>query len=105
MQKTDVAAQIADEIATMPITDAELALIARAVRQRRAAIQQLKLQHLSVGDRIRFTKNVSPKYLAGRTATVKRITAKHVFVDGAEVGSRFRNNPMCRVFKSTIEVV
>jgi hypothetical protein len=86
-------------------TTAALEMLIRAAKARHRELQAQKLSTLVVGDRVRFTQNVRPKYLVGRTATVKRITDKHVYVDGAEVGSRFAGQPNCRVFKSTIEKV
>jgi ASC-1-like (ASCH) protein len=95
---------IADEI--MTLTDPrELEMIAGAVKMARKQLAEQRLKTLKTGDRVRFTDNIRPKYLAGRTAAVKEITDKHVYVDGAEVGSRFANTRMCRVLKTTIELV
>jgi hypothetical protein len=104
MQTNDVAAQMADEIMAMELTDAEFAMIAKAVETRRRQIQQLKFGSLKPGDRVRFVA-CRPKYLIGRTATVKKVVGDVIYVNGAEVGSKFASQPNLKVKKDMVEVV
>lgn len=93
--------RIIDALATM--TQDDLQYLAGEIKHQQQLIAKAMLDTLKVGSRVRFVA-CRPKYLIGRTATVKKIAGDSVYVDGAEVGSNFANQPNLKVKKSMIEV-
>jgi hypothetical protein len=76
-QPDDVAAMIADEIMTLPLTEAELEMIARAVKQRRSHMQSVKTIGLRKGDQFRIGGN-APQKEHGGICVVKHVNQKTV---------------------------
>jgi NMD protein affecting ribosome stability and mRNA decay len=94
---------IVDAVLSHALTERDLERIAEAVKTRQRAIDSLKIAQLKPGDVVRL-KEIRPKYLTGTRTTVVRLssTGKHVYVDGAALGPRFRKE--CKVSLQCIAV-
>lgn len=61
--------------------DDALVDITEAVKTRTKILADRNARSLSIGDEVQFSDLISPKYLRGLTATVKKINKKTVVVD------------------------
>lgn len=69
--------------------DASLDLISQAIKERKEAQSRVLFFALKPGDRIRFTKSVRPKYLAGKVGTLVALRDKKVTVNLDGPSGRF----------------
>lgn len=69
--------------------DSEFAAIRAAMKQRSKALAAVRVASYSPGDKVRFSSEVRPKYLAGQEAVVKRVLQSNVVVDLVQPAGRF----------------
>ncbi len=69
--------------------DENLNQITEAVRRRKDMLGQIKLIEFSVGQKVRFSADVRPTYLAGKEGVIVRKATKKVVVDLTERAGRF----------------
>lgn len=81
--------------------------IIEAVSLRKDIVADRLVRGISIGDEVRFSDSVRPKYLAGKTATVTKINRKTIVVDCPDDPSykKYRNSKNVKCPNSIIEVV
>lgn len=82
--------------------DLNLDAIQKAIQNRKAVKTKILFYALKPGDKVKL-KNISPKYLVGVTATVKRVRTTTLTVDLDEPQGRFHKSVVCR--PETVEKV
>lgn len=60
--------------------DGALDQIVEAVRERKKTLANWTMRSLKPGDEVRFSDQIRPKYLVGRTATVQKINRQSIVV-------------------------
>ena len=60
--------------------DDDLDVISKAVKDRRAALNSVKMYSFRAGDVVKFNSLTRPKYLAGTEATVVKVNQKRIVV-------------------------
>ncbi|MFI5405117.1 MAG: hypothetical protein ACHQ1D_01250 [Nitrososphaerales archaeon] len=70
--------------------DNNLDAISRAIKDRRTALNGIKLYSFRAGDTVKFNSQTRPKYLQGLTAEVVRVNQKRIVVKFVDETSKSR---------------
>lgn len=85
--------------------DAVLDAISQAVAQRRQVLARHELTSIKIGDNVRFSARIRPRYLSGLTAKVTKVNGASVTVDidNNPAYGRFQGSRNVRVPAALVE--